>query len=226
MILNIDTAVDTAGISIAVDGNILQQMKSTNQKEHAAFLQPGIQSLFKQVGINLHELDAVAVSEGPGSYTGLRVGMASAKGLCYGLKKPLLTIPTLEVLAFEAILQRSNQPGDISPVFCAMIDARRSEVFTAIYDAGLNPVLPPCSMILDPNSFADFLLRQQVLFFGNGAEKWKKICNNSNALFYHNTDTILAMSKLSQKKYELKDFADLAYAQPFYLKDFNSRPLS
>lgn len=220
-ILNIDTAIDTAYIGIARDGEIIAGLSNGEQKDHAGFLQPAIQTLLKNTSISMKELDAVAVSAGPGSYTGLRVGMASAKGLCYALNIPLITIGTLEILAFAAQLQcRYNV--STTPLFCPMIDARRMEVFTALYDARLQPVSHPVTMILDKSSFANFLLKDKIYFFGNGAVKWAAICDHKNAVFIDGLNNSLAMNKLAYKKYEGRDFADLAYIEPYYLKDFFS----
>ncbi len=224
LILNIDTAIETAYINIANDGVIVDAVSNTEQKDHGGFLQPAIQALLKKKGISINELDAIAVSAGPGSYTGLRVGMASAKGLCYALNKPLITIGTLEIVAFAAILQTSNGTFVTSPLFCPMIDARRMEVFTALYDQHLRPVLEPCALILDENSFANNLLKNQILFFGNGSKKWNLLCSHENALFIPVLSNPLAMSKLTYEKYQDNDFTNLAYSEPFYLKEFFGGP--
>jgi len=220
LILNIDTAIDTAFISIAKDGEIIAVMSNAAQKDHGGFLQPAIKEMLKITGITMKDLDAVSISVGPGSYTGLRVGMASAKGLCYALNKPLITIGTLEILAFAAIVASGNTPNPGTLLLCPMIDARRMEVFTALYNHQLAPVLAPCAMILDENSFANRLLKNKILFFGNGAKKWELICRNENAIFKPIFNNPLAMSKLAHDKFKDKDFADLAYTEPLYLKEF------
>lgn len=220
LLLNIDTAIDTASVSIAKDGAILQETFSYNQKDHAAFLQPAIQAIIKNAGLALHQLDAIAVVAGPGSYTGLRVGMATAKGLCFALNKPLITVGTLEALAYQAINKLSNLKTNIPVLFCAMVDARRMEVFTAVYNAGLDIVLPPCAMIIEEKSFANLLLKNKVAFFGNGAAKWQQICNNKNAHFFELENNTLFMSELSFKKYLKDQFANIAYAVPLYVKEF------
>ncbi|MBC7886501.1 MAG: tRNA (adenosine(37)-N6)-threonylcarbamoyltransferase complex dimerization subunit type 1 TsaB [Ferruginibacter sp.] len=220
IILNIDTAADTAYVSLAKDGEVLLELSNNDLKDHGAFLQPAIHTLLKNTSISIRKLDAIAISAGPGSYTGLRVGMASAKGLCYALNKPLITLSTLEILAFAAILKAGNE-NIVSPhLFCPMIDARRMEIYTALYNSNLEIVLEPCAMILEKSSFANTLLKYTVLFFGNGAKKWEPNCNHQNGIFLTVLNNPLAMSKLSHKKYELSDFADLAYSEPFYLKEF------
>jgi tRNA threonylcarbamoyladenosine biosynthesis protein TsaB len=224
LILNIDTALEVAYISIAKDGELIDMISNREQKDHGGFLQPAIETLLKNTSIAITELDAIAISAGPGSYTGLRVGMASAKGLCYALNKPMITISTLEIMALAAISQTGSEPFLATSLFCPMIDARRMEVYTALYDQYLNPSLGPCAMLLDQNSFANCLLKNKIVFFGNGSTKWQPICHHANALFTTVSTNPLAMSKLAHKKFEHTDFANLAYSEPFYLKEFFDAP--
>jgi tRNA threonylcarbamoyladenosine biosynthesis protein TsaB len=224
LILNIDTASENAHISLAHDGKVLDVLGSQSQKEHASFLQTGIQQLTTSANVHLKDIDAVAVTAGPGSYTGLRVGMASAKGLCYALKKPLVTINTLEVLTASAL---QLFPTDRENFFyCPMMDARRMEVFTAIYKYDLTIRLQPCAMILDELSFERELQENKIVFFGSGSAKWKLICadsyRNANAVFQ--TVSILpeSMSNLSNSLFLEKKFTDLAYSEPLYLKEFQT----
>ena len=225
LLLNIDTALDTACVSIAKDGCILQEAFNNNQKDHAAFLQPAIQLILKNAGLTLQEIDAIAVVAGPGSYTGLRVGMASAKGLCFALNKPLITVGTLNVLAWQAINQIKISQIDTS-LFCPMIDARRMEVFTAVYDIELNAILLPDTMIIEKKSFTNLLLKNKIIFFGNGAAKWQQLCDNDNAGFFELKNNPLYMSELSYKKYLKNEFADIAYTEPLYVKEFYSNVIS
>ena len=220
LILNIDTASEHAHVSLAKDGLILHSLSNESQKEHAAFLQAGIQQLIKTVDINLKDIDAVAVTAGPGSYTGLRVGMASAKGLCYALKKPLITIGTLEVLTASALQLFPTDNKDL--LYCPMIDARRMEVFTAVYKHDLTIHLQPCAMILDEFSFEKDLLKNKIVFFGSGSVKWKLLCKHANAIF--ETVSILpeSMSRFSNILFFEKKFTELAYSQPLYLKEFQT----
>jgi tRNA threonylcarbamoyladenosine biosynthesis protein TsaB len=222
LLLNIDTAIDTASISIAKDGIILGEATNTEQKDQGAFIQPAIQSIAKNISISLTELNAIAVVAGPGSYTGLRVGMASAKGLCYALGKPLITIETLHLLAYQAINQADINQNDMPTLFCPMIDARRMEVFTAVYDKYLNTILSPCALIIDENSFANLLLNNKIIFFGNGAGKWELLRHPKNAHFLQPKNKTLYMNELSFKKYTNTEFADLAYTEPMYIKEFHS----
>jgi tRNA threonylcarbamoyladenosine biosynthesis protein TsaB len=224
-ILNIDTASQNAHVSFAKDGVVLNSLNSESQKEHGSFLQAAIKQLTKTTGINLKEIDAIAVTSGPGSYTGLRVGFASAKGLCYALKKPLLTIGTLEALTSSALLLYPSA-ADENTLFCPMIDARRMEVFTAVYQKNLSVLLQPCAMILDELSFEKELSKSKILFFGSGSEKWSKICpdnfRNSNALFKSVSILPESLSKSSNILFSQKKFTDLAYSEPFYLKEFQT----
>lgn len=220
LILNIDSTLENAYVSFAKNGQILNVLTNTNQKDHASFLQHAIQQLIKSSGIDLKTIDAVAVASGPGSYTGLRVGMASAKGLCYALKKPLITLSTLEILTVSAVeFCKEDKPNIL---FCPMIDARRMEVFTAIYQLDLTPFLAPCALVLTENSFEVFISKNKILFFGNGSAKWKTICNQPNALFQNINNPPAGMAKLAEYSFSKKIFADLAYTEPFYIKDFQS----
>lgn len=218
LILNIDTASEKAHVSFADDGIILHCLWNESQKDHASFLQSGILQLTKTSDIKLSGIDAVAVTAGPGSYTGLRVGMASAKGLCYALKKPLITMSTLEALALSAI---HFYPGNNdTALFCPMIDARRMEVFTAIYAKDLSIYLSPSPLILDESSFASALLENKILFFGTGSAKWKQVCKTANAQFADVRIQPDAMSKYSYKLCFHRHFTELAYSEPLYLKEF------
>ena len=220
LLLNIDTALDKAIISIAKDGEILQEAVNNEQKDHGAFLQPAIHSILKKAGIHLSELDAIAVVAGPGSYTGLRVGMATTKGLCYALNKPLITISSLHVLAWQAIQQLSVTKNDIPTLYCPMIDARRMEVFTATYNSTMAEILPAQAMLLNNLSFVEVLLHSKILFFGNGASKLQEICQNPNAIFEGQFNSLQALCELSNTQFTLKKFTDLAYSEPLYLKEF------
>lgn len=220
IILNIDTASEKAHVSFAKNGLVLHALNSESQKGHASFLQTAIHQLVKITGILLKDIDAVAVTAGPGSYTGLRVGMASAKGLCYALKKPLITIGTLEVLTISAF--QLLREVDETVLFCPMIDARRKEVFTAIYQKDLMVYLPPCAMILDEFSFEKELKMKKILFFGSGSAKWKLICKHTNAGFENVSVLAESMSKRSNTLFLEKKVTDLAYSEPFYLKEFQT----
>ena len=218
-IINIDTATEAAHVSIAQDGKILQALKNESQKDHGAFVQTAIQQLLKTTALSFTSIDAIAVTAGPGSYTGLRVGMASAKGLCYALNKPLIALSTLQVLTTAALSISNNQP-DI--LYCPMIDARRMEVFTALYNNILTPFVLPNAMILNENSFLNYLEKDKIVFFGNGSNKWQQVCRHSNASFTTISNLPQAMAYLSSQYFLQQNFADLAYTEPLYLKEFQS----
>lgn len=220
LILNIETASEKAHVSFARDGLLLASLHSESQKEHAAFLQTAIQQLCKTTSIHLSKIDAVAVTAGPGSYTGLRVGMASAKGLCYALKKPLITLSTLEILTLSAIELFPHIADTV--LFCPMMDARRMEIFTAVYQKDLTVYLAPCAMILDEYSFEKELLKNKILFFGSDSGKWKAICNNTNAIFDQVEILPQSMCRHSNLYFLQNNFAGTAYSEPFYLKEFQS----
>ena len=223
LILHIDTAVTTASVCISKDGTLLAMAENKNQKDHAEWLHPAIEGLLKENGIGINNLNAVAVSNGPGSYTGLRVGLASAKGFCFALNIPLITISTLEIMTIAALRSQStNQLINQPTLFCAMIDARRMEVFTALYNKDLNIILTPHAKIIDEKSFEKELEANQILFFGNGAEKCKSMINHNNAFFETVEHNASFMIEPAEKKMDAKDFADLAYAEPFYIKDFHT----
>jgi tRNA threonylcarbamoyladenosine biosynthesis protein TsaB len=215
VILNIDTVSEVALVNIARDGNVLFEETNENQNGHAAFLHPAIQSVLKRSGTPLNEVDAVAVSHGPGSYTGIRVGVASAKGLCYAAGKPLIVLNELEILAQDAISNHSE-----AMFYCPLIDARRMEVFTAVYDKNMQQLMPPSAMVLGQDSFQGFLEKGEIVFFGSGSVKWQQVCNNENSLYANILNKGLAVSFLSHKKYNMAEFASLAYSAPLYLKEF------
>ena len=221
LILNIDTASENAHVSLAKNGQVLHTLSNDSQKEHASFLQAAIEQLIKNAAVSFKEVDAVAVTAGPGSYTGLRVGFASAKGLCYALKKPFITIGTLEVLTVSA-LQLYPPAADENILCCPMMDARRMEVFTAIYQPDFNIRLQPCAMILDGISFEKELSKTKIMFFGTGSAKWKQICDHPNALFKSASVLPESLSTVSNRLFSEKKFTDLAYSEPLYLKEFQS----
>ena len=218
LLLCIDTALETAVAGVCLDEKLISSETTTDSKNGAAFLQPAIQNIMQSAGIAFTDIDAVAVVNGPGSYTGLRVGLASAKGICYAAGKPLILLSTLEVMATAGIQQINN--ADM--LYCPMIDARRNEVFTAVYNFFLQPVLPPQPVIIQENSFVELLHKQKILFFGSGHNKCEKILINENAVYTNLFYTLHHVNILAQEAYKLKQFKDVAYAEPFYVKEFYS----
>jgi tRNA threonylcarbamoyladenosine biosynthesis protein TsaB len=222
LLLNIDTATGHASVCLSKGDVVLGMIERTEQKNHASFVQPAISELMAGAGYTLNALDGIAVTAGPGSYTGLRVGLASAKGICYALNKPLILINTLEVMA-QAVVSRETSI-DPSTLICPLIDARRMEVFTALYDSSLHEIEPPHALVVDENSFAAVLKVQSVVFSGSGHAKLKEIIVSPAAIFsavqHHAGD--LAVRAL--KAYQSKLFADLAYSEPLYVKEFFNPP--
>ncbi len=221
LLLNIDTATEQAGVCLSNGEQILAIRETTDQKNHASFIQPAIQRVMADAGYKLQDIGAIAITAGPGSYTGLRVGLSTAKGLCYALNKPLIMISTLEVMAFASVIEnQKNTVGENDhSLFCPMIDARRMEVFTAIYDPKLNIVMAPTAMILDETSFFDVLKNNRVVFSGSGSTK-ANIIKHPNAVFATKSYNACHLSVLANKAFGAGLFADLAYSEPFYLKEF------
>jgi tRNA threonylcarbamoyladenosine biosynthesis protein TsaB len=224
LILNIDTALDTACISLAENDNVIQFAANERQGDHASWIQPAIHNLIHESGVHLQSIEAIGVSIGPGSYTGLRIGLSTAKGLCYALRIPLITVGTLKTMAFGAIAEQEASKSDISSpddlLFCPMIDARRMEVFTAVYDSNLNEVVRPLSLILAPYSFDELLTGSKILFLGNGSIKFQAISQNAHAMFKNIALKPFALATLTYKSFIGNNFAGLAYTEPLYTKEF------
>ena len=217
LLLNIDVSVETASICLSKDNKVFAISENEKQKDHAAWLHVAIKEIFDKNNLEIRLVDAVVVTEGPGSYTGLRIGMATAKGICYALDKPLITLNTLLVMANAAKESEAQ-------LLCPMIDARRMEVFTAIYAKGLQLVKKPAAITLNENSFDEELTNNNICFFGNGNEKFRKMKSHPNAFFSQINFNANDMVSLAEEKFTSKAFADLAYAEPLYLKEFYTPP--
>jgi tRNA threonylcarbamoyladenosine biosynthesis protein TsaB len=215
LILNIDTALDSASVCLAQDGTSLDLRVNADQKEHAAWLHPAIDDLLEKNGFSTANLSAVAVSIGPGSYTGLRVGLASAKGLCYALNIPLIAISTLKMMAFAV-------KEEAIDLICPLIDARRMEVFTAVYDKGLGEKIAPHALIIDENTFSGLLTENKILFCGNGSKKLQPWFTGRPDLFSNTAANATHLAQLSHDQYGIKSFANLIYTEPLYIKEFYS----
>lgn len=214
LILNIETATKNCSVSIANNGEIIA-IKEINDGgySHAEKLHDFIQDVVKEAGVELPDLKAVAVSKGPGSYTGLRIGVSAAKGLCFALSAPLISVNTLESLA-QAI---SVSEGYIIP----LLDARRMEVYSSVYNYKVELVRDVQAEIITEDSFQEYLSNNKCYFLGDGAEKCKDLIQHTNAEFVDNKfPSANEMCKLSFDKYKKNDFEDVAYFEPFYLKDF------
>ena len=216
IILNIDSSLEIATVSIAKDGIILQHEVNNVQKQHASFLHSAVQKLTNDLQIKLQAVDAIGCTLGPGSYTGLRVGLAAAKGFCYALNKPLITIGTLEAMAHSMQIQQSDK----TLYYCPMIDARRMEIYTALYNQDLLELKPAYAIVLDERFFEEELKEQKILFFGNGMQKYKNLIKNEHALFEQIVDIYNSINILSYKRFIENKFAPLAAAAPLYAKEF------
>ncbi|MGX5818345.1 tRNA (adenosine(37)-N6)-threonylcarbamoyltransferase complex dimerization subunit type 1 TsaB [Chitinophaga lutea] len=217
-ILHIDTATALGSVCLSRDGQALETIFNREQRDHAATLALHVRTILQNHGITHEALDAIAVSAGPGSYTGLRVGAATAKGLCYTWKKPLIAISTLQMMAC-GLQMETNEQRDV--FFAPMIDARRMEVFTAVYDKMLQPVSSPAALILEPGSFDSFVDQKMILFFGDGAPKWQELLGKrTNSEFPSYQISAAHMVPLAAKAFVSKEFQDVAYFAPHYVKAF------
>lgn len=218
IILIIETSTKVCSIGVAVDGAITSLKETQVANSHAELVTIYSEQVINESGFSLADLDAIAVSMGPGSYTGLRIGVSTAKGFCYALDKPLLAIDTLKSMAAGMI----EQIKDDQFLVCPMIDARRMEVYAAIYDLQLQCIQETEARIIDSDSFKDLLSDHQIYFGGDGAAKCKEALNHQkNATFlpsFH--PSVKAMAFLSEKKFQAGQFENVAYFEPFYLKDF------
>lgn len=217
LLLCIDSSTTHASVAVARDGLLLGIKTNTTQKDHASFLQPAIHTLMDELHVTLKQIEAIAVTTGPGSYTGLRVGLASAKGLSFALNIPLIGLHTTQVISAAARNQIQESEGF---VFCPMIDARRMEVFTAMYSPLLKEMSPITPKVLAADSFDEELNQQIVYFFGDGSAKWQKICTNTNARFLTTNWNSKDMIALAEQSFQAQQFLSLAYSAPEYGKGF------
>lgn len=214
IILNIETSTTNCSVSLSNEGETLVLKEDNNANySHAESLHIFIDDVIKMAKLNSKDLEAIAVSKGPGSYTGLRIGVSAAKGLCYALKIPLISVSTLNALAHQVKINE----GIIVP----MLDARRLEVYSAVYDASYNEIRGVEAQVLDESSFSAYLEQKIVYFIGNGVEKTKQLISHPNAVFIEaKLPSANEMSSLAYQKYKKSDIEDVAYFEPFYLKDF------
>ena len=216
IILNIETATTNCSVSLSKNGNTLVLKEDYNTSYcHAQRLHLYIHEVLKKAKLSAQQLDAIAVSKGPGSYTGLRIGVSTAKGLCFALNKPLISIPTLQCLAQQVKCQNA--------LIIPMLDAKRMEVYSAVFNSQYNQIRQTQAQILNPNSFKDYLAKGKVYFIGNGVEKTKTLISHAKSIFIENKlPSAHNMSLLAYNKYKIGNLEDLAYFEPFYLKDFQS----
>jgi tRNA threonylcarbamoyladenosine biosynthesis protein TsaB len=218
LLLQIETATTACSVALVQQGEVLAVEELNQRNIHAEVITVFIEELFKKSQKTFADIDAVAVSSGPGSYTGLRIGVSTAKGLCYGLDKPLIAVETLQAMAdgMAALIQ------DEDILLCPMIDARRMEVYTALFDAKGNRIQPTAAEIIDENSYAELLSKHKILFFGDGAAKCQEILSRYNKASFDVTfaNSAVHLTRGAIAGLEEKQFEDVAYFEPFYLKDF------
>lgn len=218
LILSIETATTVCSVAITNGKEVVVERKLFIDKSHANQLTLLIQEIIEETKLSMADLECIAVSEGPGSYTGLRIGISTAKGLCYALGIPLIGISTLKAMAREVMTNHSSDT-----YFCPMIDARRIEVYTALYDSTLTEIMSPHPLVLDESSFQETLESHQLLFFGNGSDKFKSIMTSANAMFIESiSPSAWAVGFLAEDRFNNQDFEDLAYFEPSYLKEFQA----
>ncbi len=223
LILNIETSTEVCSVALARDGVIIHSRENLAGQNHAMLATVFIDELLKESNLAMEQLDAVAVSGGPGSYTGLRIGVSVAKGICYASRLPLIAITSLEAMAHHVMHHpdRYQIPEAEHVLFCPMIDARRMEVYTAFYDKAGKQIRGIQADIIDHQSYLPFLDNNSVLFFGNGAAKCREAINHPNAIFINGIITSAEnMIPLGERDFQLQKFVDVAYYEPFYLKDF------
>lgn len=216
IILSLETSTDVCSVALHAGRLLLGQEEINEPQIHAARLAPIITKVAADAKVDLKEIQAVAVTSGPGSYTGLRIGASTAKGLCYALNIPLIAVGTLDLLAFQGQMQNKD-----NAFLCPMIDARRMEVYCLVADAELHLVEPVSALIIDEGSFAELLNSSKVLFFGNGAGKCKGVIRHDNAAFLDGVVPLASfLGQIAEKKFAAGEFEDLVEFKPFYLKEF------
>ncbi len=217
LIINIESTTDVCSVALGKDGEVLDYRENRDGRNHASLLTVYIEELLKAHAINANRLDAVAVSGGPGSYTGLRIGVSAAKGICFAAGIPLIAISPLQAMAHHV----SGLPDVGTTLLCPMIDARRMEVYSALYDSNNNIVDNVQAEIIDENTYSDILNDCSIAFFGNGSEKCQPFITHKNAFFLPDIHTSARfLVSLSERAFQNNLFEDTAYYEPFYLKDF------
>jgi len=221
-LLAIETSSNVCSVALCKDGVVLAVKNSSEKNAHSKTLTLMILELLEKCKISKNTINAVAVSKGPGSYTGLRIGVSVAKGLCYGWDKPLIAVDTIKALAAEYLLKHVEKKNESENVLlCPMFDARRMEVYTALYKKDLTEVLPVQALVVDEFCLSDYLKENKILFFGNGASKCSEIIKSVNASFFTDIEpSARGVAYLAEELYNQKQFVDTAYFEPFYLKEF------
>ncbi|MCL2131519.1 MAG: tRNA (adenosine(37)-N6)-threonylcarbamoyltransferase complex dimerization subunit type 1 TsaB [Lentimicrobiaceae bacterium] len=217
-IIAIETSTEICSVALGKDGQCVALQEDERENSHAEKVIVYIDEVLRTADVSIGSVDAVCISEGPGSYTGLRIGVSTAKGLCYALHKPLIAVPTLQAMAYGA---RGQFPQ--AAQFCPMIDARRMEVYSAVYNNQLEILDEITNIIVDADFYADFLRKDAVVFSGNAVPKVQPVLSgNPQAIFASAKTSARYLLELAHEKHLKKDFADTAYFEPFYLKEFRA----
>ncbi|MFM9837902.1 MAG: tRNA (adenosine(37)-N6)-threonylcarbamoyltransferase complex dimerization subunit type 1 TsaB [Cyclobacteriaceae bacterium] len=229
LLLSIETSTSICSVALHEEGYLIQSIENEIPQSASSQLAVMIHQALESAKKKSNQIQAVVVSAGPGSYTGLRIGVATAKGICYALQVPLISINTLELLAYQysSMVEPSPSPperglgGEVGEVFCPMLDARRMEVYCMLLDSNLSILEPTHAKIIDESSFKEQLDQRPIYFFGNGADKCKEAIRHSNAHFISGiVPSAARLGELAFKKYKAALFEDVATFEPFYLKDF------
>lgn len=218
-ILTIESSTETCSVAVCQDGSVIFEKHNKEANSHTKYLATFVEEAISFADSHAIPLDAVAVSSGPGSYTGLRIGVSTAKGVCYGRNIPLIAIPTLKILCVGPLL--SDEIDEEDALLCPMIDARRMEAYTTIYNRALKEARKVQADIIDEHTYDEWLNKGVVYFFGNGAEKCKEVIKHQNARFIDNIHpSARMMLPLAELAIAKNDYVDVAYFEPFYLKEF------
>ena len=219
-ILHIETSTDVCSVAVTNDMHLIWNEEDHSGPNHAVSLGVFVDQALSYIDHDGLELDAVAVSSGPGSYTGLRIGVSMAKGVCFGRDAKLISVPTLEALCTPLLLGEKVEEGAL---LCPMLDARRMEVYAQIFDRALKEVRPIGADVVDADTYKEYLDKGPVYFFGNGAAKCKDVITHPNARFIDGIETLAKnMHPLSERRFYKGQFEDVAYFVPFYLKEFQA----
>jgi tRNA threonylcarbamoyladenosine biosynthesis protein TsaB len=219
-ILNIETSTNVCSVSVSEDFRVVWNEEDHSGPNHSVSLGVFVEKALAEISNGGVKLDAVAVSWGPGSYTGLRIGLSTAKGVCYGSGAKLISVPTLKVLCVPVLLGKEIEDDAL---LCPMIDARRMEVYAAVYDRALREVRPVGADIVEADTYKEFLDSHPVYFFGNGADKCKDVITHPNARFIPGIEPLARnMHTLAERSFNEGNFEDVAYSTPFYLKEFHA----
>jgi tRNA threonylcarbamoyladenosine biosynthesis protein TsaB len=222
LVLSLETSGNNCSVALHSEGELLAHERVAEPQAHASKLAYLIESVLGKASVNIHEIQAVGITSGPGSYTGLRIGASTAKGLCYSLGVPLVAVNTLELLVYQGSTLATKEN-----LLCPMIDARRMEVYCMIADTDFNTIQPIEAKVIDENGFNDLLKNNKILFYGDGSAKCRTMLTHPNAFFIEDiTPSAIALGKKTIEKLKERQVEDLIHFEPFYFKDFQAKKSS